>query len=158
MCKRSIVFLIILLTVLMCGCHSDSVQKGDFTFELPEGFTVSDVTDQSCAIKDSSGTTVGGFILTGLRARDLQGSDNTALNRYLNNVAWGCEFFSEPADNHWYTIQLVRMSVTDPDTRERSEYQRVLFVKDSAVYDMWFDKALMDEDTIWSFYPIAEGK
>ena len=49
-------------------------------------------------------------------------------------------------------------NVTDPDTQERAEYQRVLFVKDSSVYDMWFNKALIGEDMISAFYSIAEAK
>jgi len=158
MYKRCIVLMMILLSVAMCGCHSDSSTKGDFTFDLPDGFTISDVTDQHCVIEDSSGTAVGGFVLTDLQAKDLRESNSSALGRYLNNVAWGCEFLSWHAGDYWHPIQLVSLSVTDPDTQERAEYERVLFVKDSSVYDMWFNKALIDEDMISAFYSIAEAK
>lgn len=156
MFKRSVI-LFLLVSVLMCGCQSKPVLKGDFRFDLPEGFAVSDVTDESCSITDDSGAAVGGILLTDLKAKDLQSSDSGVLSQYFNRVAWGCEYISMQGGDNGHPIQLVNMNVTNPDTQKTAAYQRILFVKDSAVYDMWFDLSLIDEETVAAFGSVAEG-
>ncbi len=53
---------------------------------------------------------------------------------------------------------LKSLTVTDPDTQQKQEYYRVFFVRKSGVYDMWFDLAQIDRDTVSEFFPIAEAK
>ena len=133
-------------------------QKGDFSFELPAGYQVTEVTDTSCAIIDADGTAVGGIRLTGLRPRDIRHLDTRAFNTYINEVAYGCEYFSWLGGSFFHPHQHMGMYVTDPETQEKQEYYRYLFVKDFGVYDLWFDRSLISSEAISEFELIVEAK
>lgn len=66
--------LILVVTILLAGCaKSDPIpQKADFSFPLPEGYSLADETEEDCAIADKDGRAVGGFAVTKLRRRDLK--------------------------------------------------------------------------------------
>lgn len=132
-------------------------QKGDFSFELPAGYQVTEVTDTSCSIIDADGTAVGGIRLTGLRPRDIR-SMNTKADAYLNEVAYGCEYLSWRGGSFLHPIQQMTVYVTDPETQEKQEYYRYLFVKDFGVYDLWFDRSLISSEAISEFELIVEAK
>lgn len=156
---RRIVFacVALLLAVGLFGCDSPP-EIGDFTFELPEGYRISEVTEKSCTIVNDQDVPVGGIIYTGLRAKDIRDSESVAFGCYLNEAAYGCEYFSWHGGDRSHPLQYMNMSVTNPDTQEKQNYYRVFFVKDSGVYDMWFDLSVMDEDSVSAFFPIAEAK
>lgn len=86
--KGTLVLLILLLSVMISGCHGEdsAPEKGDFSYDLPEGFTISDVTERDCTIVSSDGVTVGGMILTDLKAKDLTDTDSVALPQYLGKL------------------------------------------------------------------------
>lgn len=132
-------------------------QKGDFSFELPAGYQVTEVTDTSCSIIDADGTAVGGIRLTGLRPRDIR-SMNTKADAYLNEVAYGCEYLSWRGGSFLHPIQQMTVYVTDPETQEKQEFSRYLFVKDFGVYDLWFDCSLISPEAISEFELIVEAK
>lgn len=157
--KGMLIFLILLLSVMISGCHKEdsAPEKGDFSYDLPEGFTISDVTEKDCAIVSSDGVTVGGMILTDLKGKDLTGTDRVAMSQYLENIAEGSEYFSWTGGDDAHPIWYLTQSFTDPDSQEKREYYRVFFVKDSGVYDLWFDMERIDEDIISEFLPIAES-
>ena len=83
----------LLTAMTLFGCSAPP-EVGDFTFDLPEGFSMADITEKSCTIVNSENIQVGGINLTGLRAKDIRKSGSDDFGRYLNDVAWGCEFFS----------------------------------------------------------------
>ena len=147
---------VLLAAVILFGC-STPPEVGDFSFELPDGFSITDVTEKGCTIVNSENIQVGGINLTPLRVKDLRG-DRDALYQYLNEVAWGCEFFSWKGGDRSHPVKYMTLSVTDPDTQQKQEYYRLFFVRKSGVYDMWFDLARIDRDTVSAFYPIAEAK
>lgn len=149
---------IAILCVLISGCQAQPPEKGDFTCDLPKGFTISDVTDKDCAILNSDGVVVGGMILTDLRVKALTDEDSVALPQYLEAIAEGSEYFAWKDGDKNHPIRYMNHYFTDPNTQERKEYDRVFFVKDAGVYDMWFDMERIDEDTISGFLPIAETK
>lgn len=63
----AIVLALSCLLVLIGCCKADvpSVTTGDFTMTLPDGYTITDISDTKCTIvKD--GLAVGGIILTQL--------------------------------------------------------------------------------------------
>ena len=151
---------VVLLGALLAGYYFFSAppQKGDFSFQLPPGYRYDQVTDTSCAIIDADGTAVGGIRLTGLRPRDIRHLDTRAFNTYINEVAYGCEYFSWHAGSFLHPIQQMTMYVTEPETQEKQEYPRYLFVKDFGVYDLWFDSSLISSEAILEFEPIVEAK
>ena len=82
---------VLMLTLALSGCGSREKvpQVGDFSFELPEGFTISNVTDMTCTVLDGDGTVVSTIRLTDITPSQLW-DDDGALPRYLNKVAYGC--------------------------------------------------------------------
>ena len=155
--RISLVMFALLTAMTLFGCSAPP-EVGDFTFDLPEGFSMADITEKSCSIVNSENIQVGGINLTGLRAKDIRKSGSDDFGRYLNDVAWGCEFFSWNGGDRSHPLQYMSMTVTDPDTQQKQEYYRVFFVRKSGVYDMWFDLAQIHRDTVSEFFPIAEAK
>lgn len=156
--KVWLISVVLLLSFLISGCQTEGQppEKGDFACDLPEGFTLSDVTDKDCAILDSDGVVVGGIILTDLKVKDLRDPDSVALPQYLETIGEGSEYFSWTGGNRKHPTQYLTQSFTDPNTQEKREYYRIFSVKDAGVYDMWFDLAKIDEDTASRFSPIGE--
>lgn len=149
--------LALLAAITLLGCSAPP-ENGDFSFDLPEGYRIEDVTQKSCVIVNDEKTSVGGINYTGLRAKDIRESESVAFGRYLNDVAWGCEYFSWHGGDRGHPLQYMSMTITDPETQQKREFYRVFFVKASGVYDMWFDLARIDRDAVSEFFPIAEAK
>ena len=133
-------------------------EKGVFAFDLPAGYRISEITDKNCSIVDAKGTVIGGVILTDLRAKDIRNLDSNAFAVYLNDVVYGCEYFSWAGGDFRHPLKYVSQSVTISDTQKEKKYYRVFFVKNSGVYDMWFDLDLINMDAVSEFYSIAETK
>lgn len=146
----------ILLLLLLCGC-STPPEVGDFSFTPPQGYRIVDVTEKTCTIVNEEDIPVGGVNLTQLRARDIR-KDSDDLFRYLNQVAWGCEFFSWHGGDRQHPVQYMNLTITDPETQEKQEYYRVFFVKDSGVYDLWFNLSRIDREQVSAFLPMAEAQ
>ena len=154
--KWIFVFLVLALAVSGCGSREKVPEVGDFSFELPEGFTISDVTDMSCTVLDGEGTVVSTIRLTDITPSQLWDDDDSALPRYLNKVAYGCEFFGWKDGDEAHTLHYITLYFSDPNTLERRESYRVLFVKDGGVFDMWLDREKLDADTVTAFEAVAE--
>ena len=156
--KVNLIAAILMLALVISGCGArDQVpQVGDFSFELPEGFTISDVTDMTCTVRDGEGTVVSTIRLTDITPSQLWDDDDGALPRYLNKVAYGCEYFGWKGGDEAHPLHYITLYFPDPDTLERRESYRVLFVKDGGVYDMWLDRKKLDADTITAFEAVAE--
>lgn len=142
---------------MLLGCSAPP-EIGDFSFDLPEGYRISDVSEKSCVIVHTDHVPVGGINLTGLRVKDIRNNGTDTFYRYLNDVAYGCEFFSWHGGDRTHPLQYLNLTVMNPETQQKQEYYRIFFVKASGVYDMWFDLAQIDRDTVSEFFPIAEAK
>ena len=154
--KLILVFLMLVLAVSGCGSREEVPEVGDFSFDLPEGFTISDVTDISCTVLDGEGAVVSTIRLTDITPSQLWDDDDGALPRYFNKVAYGCEYFGWKGGDEAHPLHYITLYFGDPNTLERRESYRVLFVKDGGVYDMWLDREKLDADTITAFEAIAE--
>lgn len=154
--KLILVFLVLAMVFSGCTSREKAPEAGDFSFELPEGFTISDVTDMTCTVRDGEGTVVSTIRLTDITPSQLWDDDDGALPRYLNKVAYGCEYFGWTGGDEAHPLHYITLYFPDPDTLERRESYRVLFVKDGGVYDMWLDKEKLDADTITAFEAVAE--
>lgn len=156
--KFYVMIIVLCLVMMISGCKMTTSDNTDasanFDFTLPEGFVMEDVTDTACSVV-RDGETVGGFILTDMKVSDLTDSRSAALLLYLENIAEGTEYFSWEGGDSEHPIQYLSQYFTDSHTQEKREYYRVFFVRDSSVYDMWFDTELIDEDAISEFLPIA---
>mgnify|MGYP006956041341 CR=1 FL=1 len=78
------------LLVILTGCSGKAVEakQADFSFNTPEGYSLSDVTDESCNIvSDEDGTVIGGITVTSLKPKLLTNEDSTAeIMTYLQNA------------------------------------------------------------------------
>lgn len=148
---------VLMLTLALSGCGSREKvpQVGDFSFELPEGFTISDVTDMTCTVLDGEGTVVSTIRLTDITPSQLW-DDDGALPRYLNKVDYGCEYFGWKGGDEAHPLHYITLYFSDPNTLQRREGYRVLFVKDGGVYDMWLDREKLDAQTVTAFEAVAE--
>ena len=155
--RKVLSIMLIVLALLSCGCErSEPVpEKGDFSFTLPEGYSIGQITDKDCVITGKEGTAIGGIRLAEMTLRDHRDSDGPAIPRYLDGLVEGCEFFSWVEGDKKAPVRFITQQFTDPDTRERRILYRILFIKDGGVYDMWFDTGLISEDEIQRFHPIA---
>ena len=156
--KVNLIVAILMLALAVTGCafREEAPEAGNFSFELPEGFTISDVTDMTCTVRDGEGTVVSTIRLTDITPSQLWDDDDGALPRYLNKVAYGCEYFGWKGGDEAHPLHYITLYFPDPDTLERRESYRVLFVKDGGVYDMWLDRKKLDADTITAFEAVAE--
>ncbi len=150
----------LLLSAIISGCGSKMPEKGDFSFDLPEGFSVSDVTDQNCSIvHDEDGTAVGGIELTQLKRRDLKDSDTINAMKYVQHEFHktnDIEFFaSNWGDKH--PIITINLTKYEDDSEEKHDFSHIFFEneKDSGVYHMWFDLAVIDSDIADNFISLT---
>ena len=149
--------LLLLFALILPGCADKTAvpEVGDFTFVLPEGYSVTDKTDTNCSItRDEDGTVVGGIILTQLTEKTM----DEKIPLHLDSVTGPeviNEYFSWNAESEGSPVKLVTHYMTDPETNVKEEFYRILFVKDGGVYDMWFDMKLIDIDEVKEiFYPL----
>ena len=161
--RRKIFIPFLLLAVLLLGCGKETIpEKGDFSVSLPEGYSISNVTDKSCDILRSDGALVGGMVLTEIAPEDMKrDSDSPAIPRYLDSVAGlenMSEYFSWLGEEPDYPTLYMDHYITNSETQEKTTYKRVIFVHDGGVYDMWFDLQVMDKEDVPNFYSIVENQ
>ena len=130
-----------------CGkADVPAITTGDFSMVLPEGYTITDISDTECTIvKD--GNAVGGIILTQLTEKNMEEKLPLHLDTITGTEVIN-EYFSWNAESDGSPIKLVSHYITDPNTNVREEYYRIIFIKDGGVYDMWFDLKLVGLDEI----------
>lgn len=84
--NKRILILVVLLFLFLFGAYCTSSlppSKGDFTFDLPESYSVSEITDKNCSVVDANGTVIGGIILTDLRVKNTRNLDSCAFDTPL---------------------------------------------------------------------------
>lgn len=154
---------ILILCLLLTGCGASTVAadptgnptlpasepqaaaQADFSFSLPDGYTIANATEDSCDIvKD--GTSVGGFVRTGLGASAVTDPDSDVYLPYLETfVPEGLvyDYMAGHAEENPTLID-VALILVDPDTRESHEYMHYLFIHGDECYDLWLDSELVD--------------
>ena len=126
--------LLALLLVLLAGCsgRAAEVKQADFSFNTPEGYSLSDVTDESCNIvSDEGGAIIGGITVTSLKPKLLSNDEFIALYGGKENPS--------------VTINLTKIA---DDTGEKAHFRHIFFEKDAVVYHMWFDLDVVDQPTV----------
>ena len=161
--KTRFLILFTLLAMLLLGCQNQPIpEKGDFTFSVPDGYSLSNITDKTCDILREDGTLVGGIVLTEITPEDMKrNSDSPAIARYLDSVAGlenMSEYFSWLGEEPDYPTLYMDHFVTNLETQEKTTYKRVIFVRDGGVYDLWFDLQVMDKEDVPNFYSIVENQ
>ena len=147
--KKFIVFGLC-LALFLTGCTGQSSPKaGDFSFDLPAGYSVTDITDHYCTIFQAEvNTPVGGIEITSLPQKYLNGKHSDNIINYLmddfhrtNNVEW--------ITSSWGTqnkIVVVHLDKYINDNQEES-FSHIFFEKDTSVYHIWLELDHIDSDT-----------
>lgn len=110
---------LILLALLLAGCASKPTEPmaPDFNITLPEGYSLSPLSDTECAIV-REGETLGGLRLTDL-GNNLKKVEDTLLYRYIDSLA-PAPLIPEFMAMYWDQDDLcyihVTLKITDPDT------------------------------------------
>lgn len=142
--KRVILFIVTMFLLAGCGAAEDYEVKPDFSFDLPEGYAISNITDTQCDILQGE-TKIGGIVFTALKPKDIKDTGDKEFNIYLNSygpLPLICEYISM----FWESHISVTMKITDPDTGKIANSQHYVFAKDKAVYDLWLDTDLLNDD------------
>ena len=158
--KKVIVVLLLLLTLLLAGCGSAKEKANDpdpFKAALPSGYTLTmcPLDDGEAMITNSDGVQIGGLILTDLTAKDLTDSESLPLNHYLNKTLWNCQTFSWDEDQGDHPVY--RVTLYTAADGENPVFDRVLFERNSKVYDLWFASDVADTATQTAFITAIIG-
>lgn len=138
------------LLLLLTGCAGQvNLAAGNFSFELPEGYSASDITEQYCTILQNAGNTpVGGIKLTTLSQKDLNGKNTDNIINYLmedfhqtKNVEWLASYFGSNQK-----IVVVHLDKFLDDGQEKP-FSHIFFEKDSIVHHIWLDLNFIDSET-----------
>lgn len=159
MYKRILTLLFIAVCLFAAGCSKTTLpEKGDFTFQLPEGYRVGNITDLTCdIIRNEDETAVGAIEVTALSRKDLKDTQTKKVMRYLqedfhetNNV----EFYASNW-GHQNPIVIITLTRYNADRTERHDFYHAFFEKDACVYHMWFDLERIDWDIPHDFLYIT---
>lgn len=146
--------LLALLLVLLTACSGNAAEakQADFSFNTPEGYSLSDVTDESCNIvSDEDNAIIGGITVTNLKPKLLSNENSTTeIMTYLqnefhktNNVEFIALYGGKV--NPSVTINLTKIA---DDTGEKTHFRHIFFEKDAVVYHMWFDLDVVDQPAV----------
>ena len=147
---RFLSLLLLLLTLMLAGCGSVREQANDpdpFKATLPSGYTLTmcPLDDGEAMITNSDDVQIGGLILTDLTAKDLTDSESFPLMHYLNKTLWNCQTFAWDEDQEDHPVY--RVTLYTAADGENPVFDRVLFERNSKVYDLWFASDMVDRNT-----------
>lgn len=140
---------LLLMATMLVGCGDKTVvpEKGDFSFSLPEGYSIASITDTQCdIIHDDSGTVIGGIAVTDLRLKDLKDENIKKVMQYLRTTFHKTNRVEFCSMNYGEAHPGVSVNVTahyDDNTSE--EYWHYFFEKELGVYHLWFDMSLAEQ-------------
>lgn len=147
------VFSIFVLAFTLMGCQRETEQStvletADFSFPVPEGYTIVDASETQCTIcKDE--TVVGGIVMTDLNNGSIKDIDKTELRKYLDIFAPApliYEYMAMYFSDNSYDYISINFKVTDTGTMDENYYHHYLFEKSSSCYDLWLSDDLVSED------------
>lgn len=145
-----IVSLLAIMLGTCCACAKEDIPSGmgDFSLDLPEGYSVIERSEDSCSfVYDRDNSTVGGVEITQMRKRDLSDEGTTNIMVYLqeefhetNNI----EFIAVVGggENPHVGVTLTKI---DDTTGEKWHFYHVFFERDSCIYHAWFDEDVIDQ-------------
>lgn len=153
-------FVFLLAALLLCGCGSGTAvpEKGDFSYTLPEGYSISDVSDKNCSIvRAEDQTVVGGIEVTGLKHRDLKDKSSKNILLYLQNDFHGTNDIEFIASNWGSKHPMVSVQLSKPvdSSQAKQTFFHYFFKQDSVVYHMWLDGNEIDSQEKSQFVEIT---
>ena len=147
---KKLTVLCLILILILSGCRNETpvLDTADFTFPMPEGYTVAYIEDLSCSIlRERDCVAVGGMEVVPLTRKNLTQKSNTAILEYLqtcfhqtNNV----EFIASTYNDNTFPVVAVNMRVHREDGTA-TMYAHYFFETHGLVYHLWLDTDLLGE-------------
>ena len=149
--KYILFFIVTLIATSLIACGTDyadyspiEVTESDFSFHLPDGYSFSNHTTTSISImKDDQ--IIGGITNTCLPAAAFEEENQLSLSRYFDSVYPSPllpEYFAWHKDN----LLIMKLSITNTETHERTETERRIFIHNELIYDLWIDNFMVTEE------------
>lgn len=137
--------LILLLLLSACGNETPVLDNADFSFPMPEGYTLTDVKQISCTItRDSDGLDVGGMEVVPLTRRALTERGSKHILEYLQGTFFGTnnvEYIASRYDGD-HPIVSISMRV---HWETQLQYTHYFFDKEGLVYHLWLDMDVLGD-------------
>ena len=156
--------LLALLLVLLTGCSGNAAEakQADFSFNTPEGYSLSDVTDESCNIvSDEDNAIIGGITVTNLKPKLLSNENSTTeIMTYLQNEFHktnNVEFIALYGGKEKPSVTINLTKIAD-DTGEKSHFQHIFFEKGGIVYHLWLDMDVVDPEAADEIAAFVRGE
>lgn len=151
--------LFLLLVLVLTGCADKTVipEVGDFSFDLPEGYSIANITDMKCSIiRDEDDTVAGGIEVTALTLKDVSGRKSDNIMLYLQNDFHNTNNI-EYITSHWgnkHKIVSVNLKKYTDEGQEEV-YSHFFFEKDMGIYHIWLYQDVADSDVQKQFRAIT---
>lgn len=151
--KVGIIISVFLMALIIMGCQNreqlnTETTTADFTFYLPDEYSISDISDTGCSIYQGT-EAVGGIVLTRLNNGSIVDIDKTELRQFLDTFApvpLIYEYVAMYSSNDDYDYVSINFTVTDTETMESNNYHHYLFERNSGCYDLWLIDELVNEE------------
>ena len=156
---RKLIAFVLFATLVLTGCSASNAASGigDFSFELPAGYSVAEVTDRNCSIVwDAEGVHIGGIELTELTRKDVTGKNSDNVMQYLMDTFHSTRNVEYIAA-HWGNTQKILSVSLEKQTDEGEEepYTHLFFEKEGQIYHIWLDKNIVDSEVEGQFLAIT---
>lgn len=147
--RKAIIYIISAAMLLLAGCGLKKEGTGvtpDFTFELPEGYSITQISDTQCDIL-SGEVKIGAIVFTTLNPNDIEDTGDNELHLYLNSYG-PPPLICEHISMLWESHISVTMKITDPGTNATENTQHHIYERKKAVYDLWLNTDLVNDEAI----------
>ena len=157
--RRVISFVIAFTCLILSACsHSDKSTHSEetslsiesvsetlpFDFPLPDGYTLQYKSSEEVSIVLDN-QIIGGIIDTGLEASCITDGESGETNAFVSSLASPpirIQYFANVWDNKLY----VSLTLENFETGEQQEQSHCLFDSESECFDIWVDRALVDDE------------
>jgi len=156
--KRYLAFALFLM-IVMAGCSDKNVvpEVGDFSFDLPDGYSIANVADKNCSIiRADDGAVAGGIEVTALGLKDVTGSKTDNIMLYLQkdfHMTYNVEYIATHWGDENKIVSVNLKKYTDGGKEEL--YTHIFFQKDSGVYHIWLNKDVAGSEAESQFMAIT---
>ena len=156
--KRLLVFC--LLLIMLAGCSNPPYDSavGEFSFYLPEGYSIEDISDLNCAIvREDDSAVVGGIELTALKRRSLISDRDNSIILYLQDQfhkTRNVEYILQQWNESTPLITLHLRKYEDEDTQIM--FSHIFFLKEDWVYHLWLKEDIAGEEAASQFLEVLK--
>ncbi len=145
--------LAVLALLVGCAQGAAGAPKGDFSFNLPEGYELSEESDTRCTVlRTEDSTAVGGMETTTLTSKELKNEGKEMAAAYLQE-----QFHQSDAIEYLVSFWGKERPVVTVSLKkgENQEFSHMFFGKDDCVYHVWFDLGVIDREEADRFLTIT---